>query len=71
MNSGLITVHNDDPENFIDDLEYFSSIVYDSYVDTRETSSKKIPPKLEIHKWMEDKTLTCTTISLCPLRSDL
>ena len=41
MNSGLVSVHHNDPENSIGDPEYFSIIAADSYVDTRAKNPNK------------------------------
>ena len=42
-----------------------------TYMDKRVTKCKKNPPKLALHKCMEDKTPTCSPKSLCSLTSNL
>ena len=40
MNAGLINIHHNDPENFIEDPEFFFNIAASSYVNTSETTPK-------------------------------
>ena len=49
MNSGLMTVHHNYLDNFIDDPEDFSIISAEFYVDKSATKPKQIPPKLDLH----------------------
>ena len=70
IKSGLMNTHNNDPDNFIDDPEYFCSITDDSYVNTKKTA-KQVPTMLEMHNWMEDRTPTCSPTSLFSLSSYL
>ena len=63
MNSGLMTVHHNDPEICIDDPEYFSNIAADTKLDTRAKHYIQIPPKLAQHNWMYYQTLTCSSTS--------
>ena len=71
MNAGIMNVHHNGPENFIDDPEDFTNIVSDSYVDMRATKYKKIPLKFSLNNWMEDQNPTCSLTSLCSLTSYL
>ena len=64
MNSGLMTVHNIYPENFIDEQEYFSGIAANSWVGTKETPKKKLSPNSSLHNRMEYHTPTCSPTSL-------
>ena len=63
MKSGIMTVHHNKADNFIDD-PYFFCIADDSYVNTRVPTFKQVPPRLEIHNCMEDQTTTCSPESL-------
>ena len=52
MNSDLMTDHHNEPDNFIDYSEDFSSIAADSYVNTRSKKYKQVPPRLADHNWL-------------------
>ena len=59
-----MTVHRNDPEKFIDDPEYFSTIAGDSYAYIRAKKSRKNPPNLALHNWMEDQNPILTNINM-------
>ena len=46
MNSGLMTFHHNNLDNFIEKPEYFYSTKDDSYVKTRAPTSKQAPPQV-------------------------
>ena len=52
MNSGLMNVHHNDTENFIDKPDLFSILAADSYVNTNPPTFKQVTPRLAINNWM-------------------
>ena len=47
-----MTVHYNYPDKFIEEPKYFSSVVAESYVNTRARTPKQVSPISEIQKWI-------------------
>ena len=67
MISGLMTVHHNFPENFIDDMEDFCRYCSWIICGYKGKKNRKIPPKLALPNCMEDQTPICSKKPICSL----
>ena len=64
MNSCLIAVHHNDPNNFIEEPEYFSSITADSYVNTNTNPLNNPYPDFNAQLYGGSKSHVFTNITM-------